>query len=31
MFTRPHRWRTETVWLAPGHFPDPPRVKARKD
>jgi hypothetical protein len=25
VFTRPHRWRTETVWLSPGHFPDPPR------
>lgn len=31
VFTRPHRWRTETVWLSPGHFPDPPRVKPRKD
>lgn len=32
VFTRPHRWRTETVWLAPGHFPDPPRrAKPRKD
>ena len=31
VFTRPHRWRTETIWLAPGHFPDPPRVKQRKD
>jgi len=31
VFTRPHRWRPETVWLAPGHFPDPPRVKARKE
>lgn len=25
VFTRPHRWRCETVWLSPGHFPDPPR------
>jgi hypothetical protein len=25
VFTRPHRWRTETVWLSPGHFPDPPK------
>jgi hypothetical protein len=25
VWTRPHRWRTETVWLAPGHHPDPPR------
>lgn len=24
VFTRPHRWRTETLWLPPGHFPDPP-------
>jgi hypothetical protein len=32
VFTRPHRWRTETVWLQPGHFPDPPkRVQQRKD
>lgn len=32
VFTRPHRWRTETVWLSPGHFPDPPaRVQHRKD
>lgn len=29
VFTRPHRWRTETVWLSPGHYPDPPRVKAK--
>lgn len=27
VFTRPHRWRTETVWLSPGHHPDPPRRK----
>lgn len=26
VFTRPHRWRTETVWLPPGRYPDPPRV-----
>ena len=25
VFTRPHRWRTETVWLAPGPHPYPPR------
>lgn len=25
VFTRPHRWRTETVWLSPGHYPEPPR------
>jgi len=32
VFTRPHRWRPETVWLSPGHFPDPPRwAKPRKD
>lgn len=32
VFTRPHRWRTETVWLSPGHFPDPPRrTTPRKD
>lgn len=31
VFTRPHRWRSETVWLPPGHFPDPPRIKPRKD
>lgn len=24
VFTRPHRWRTEAVWLPPGHFPEPP-------
>lgn len=29
VFTRPHKWRTETVWLSPGHHPDPPRVKAK--
>lgn len=25
VFTRPHRWRTETVWLTPGRHPSPPR------
>lgn len=25
VFTRPHRWRTELVWLDPGHHPHPPR------
>ncbi len=24
VFTRPHRWRTETVWLPPGSFPTAP-------
>lgn len=28
VWTRPHRWRTETVWLPPGRFPDRPRVRA---
>lgn len=31
VFTRPHRWRTETVWLSPGHFPDPPPRAKRKE
>ena len=32
VFTRPHKWRTETVWLSPGHHPDPPkRGQPRKD
>lgn len=31
VFTRPHRWRTETIWLSPGSFPDPPRRNNRKD
>lgn len=31
VFTRPHRWRTEAVWLTPGHHPDPPRRNNRKD
>ncbi|APZ81799.1 methyltransferase [Erythrobacter phage vB_EliS_R6L] len=31
VFTRPHRWRSETIWLSPGHFPDPPRVKPQKE
>lgn len=25
VFTRPHNWRTETVWLKPGPHPYPPR------
>ncbi|MFL6864066.1 MAG: hypothetical protein ACJ8DZ_13815 [Allosphingosinicella sp.] len=25
VFTRPHRWRTETVWLPPGSHPHPPK------
>jgi len=24
VFTRPHRWRTELIWLPPGHHPSPP-------
>lgn len=24
VWTRPHRWRTETLWLPPGHHPEPP-------
>lgn len=28
VFTRPHRWRTETVWLPPGPHPYPPRRRA---
>lgn len=31
VFTRPHRWRTETIWLPVGQFPDPPRVKLQKE
>jgi hypothetical protein len=32
VFTRPHRWRTETVWLSPGHYPEPPkRAQPRKE
>lgn len=27
IYTRPHRWRTETIWLAPGPHPYPPRRK----
>lgn len=30
VFTRPHRFRTETLWLPPGHFPDPPRVQPKE-
>jgi hypothetical protein len=29
VFTRPHRWRTETVWLAPGSYPAPPQRPGR--
>jgi hypothetical protein len=29
VFTRPHRWRTETVWLPPGAHPHPPARPAR--
>ncbi len=25
VFTPPHRWRTEAIWLPPGRFPDRPR------
>lgn len=25
VYTRPHRWRCETIWLNPGRFPEPPR------
>lgn len=28
VFTRPHQWRTETVWLTPGRHPYPPRRRA---
>lgn len=28
VWTRPHRWRTETVWLRPGRHPYPPRRRA---
>jgi len=28
VWTRPHRWRTETVWLSPGSFPSAPERKA---
>jgi hypothetical protein len=31
VFTRPHRWRTEAIWLPVGHFPDPPRVQRKGD
>lgn len=29
VFTRPHRWRTEALWLPPGRFPDPPARRAQ--
>jgi hypothetical protein len=29
VFTRPHRWRTETVWLPPGSHPHPPQRRAQ--
>jgi hypothetical protein len=25
IFTSPHRWRSETIWLSPGRFPERPR------
>lgn len=28
VWTRPHRWRTEAIWLPPGRFPERPRVRA---
>lgn len=31
VFTRPHRWRTETIWLPPGRFPDRPQVAKPKE
>lgn len=31
VFTRPHKWRSETIWLPPGHFPDPPRRAKPKE
>lgn len=29
VFTRPHRWRTETIWLEPGPHPHPPQRRAQ--
>lgn len=29
VWTRPHRWRTETVWLPPGAHPSPPSRPGR--
>lgn len=29
VFTAPHRFRTETVWLTPGHHPDAPAFKTK--
>lgn len=29
VFTRPHRWRTETIWLPPGTYPTPPSRPGR--
>lgn len=29
VFTRPHRWRTELIWLPPGHHPHRPSRPAR--
>jgi hypothetical protein len=31
VWTRPHRWRTETVWLEPGPHPYPPRRASKKE
>lgn len=31
VFTRPHRWRTELIWLPPGHHPHPPQWVPRRE
>jgi hypothetical protein len=31
VWTRPHRWRTETIWLEPGPHPYPPRRRADRE
>jgi hypothetical protein len=31
VFTRPHRWRTQLVWLPPGNFPERPRRPKPKE
>lgn len=28
VFTPPHQWRTQAVWLTPGHHPEPPRRRS---
>lgn len=30
VFTRPHRWRTELIWLPPGHHPSPPARRGQQ-